>query len=124
MTEKDPSLWGIVLAWLLEPSPALQGFLMALLIAVLRLIYDRKEKAWQRIALEGLLCGLLTVAGTSITALALSFWWPTFQAPVAQIAIGVGGTVGFFGVEAVRRAAIRLLGSQLRQVAPGDSEQQ
>lgn len=122
MDEKDPSLWGTILDWLLDPSPALQGFLMALLIAVLRLIYDRKEKAWQRIALEGLLCGLLTVAGTSITALALSLWWPTFQAPVAQIAIGVGGTVGFFGVEAVRRAAVRLLNIKLREVGPGGSE--
>ncbi|MNR46664.1 Phage holin family (Lysis protein S) [compost metagenome] len=88
---------------------------MALLITVLRVMYDRKEKAWQRIALEGLLCGLLTVAGTSITALFISFWWPEFQAPMAHIAVGVGGTVGFFGVEAVRRTAIRLLNIKLRQ---------
>ncbi|MCY1431659.1 Phage holin family (Lysis protein S) [compost metagenome] len=72
--------------------------------------------------LEGLLCGLLTVAGTSLTALALSFWWPTFQAPIAQIAIGVGGTVGFFGVEAVRGAADRLLNIKLRGAERSGSE--
>ncbi|MCY1529785.1 phage holin, lambda family [compost metagenome] len=89
---------------------------MALLITVLRVVYDRKERAWQRILLEALLCGLLTVAGTSLTALAIAYWAPTFQAPMAHIAVGVGGTIGFFGVEAVRRTAIRVLGIKLRSV--------
>lgn len=111
--DKDPGLWAEFLAWLLEPSPTVQGFVMALVIACLRVIYDRKEKAWQRIALEAGLCGLLTVAGTSLAALAIAFWWPDFQAPLAQIAVGIGGTIGFFGVEAVRRLAIRVLNIKL-----------
>lgn len=111
--DKDPGLWAEFLAWLLEPSPTVQGFVMALVIACLRVIYDRKEKAWQRIALEAGLCGLLTVAGTSAVALAIAWWRPDFQAPLAHIAVGLGGAIGFFGVEAVRRLAIRLLNIKL-----------
>lgn len=114
--DKDPGLWAEFLAWVLEPSPTVQGFIMALVIACLRVIYDRKERAWQRIALEAGLCGLLTVAGTSLAALAIALWWPDFQAPLAQIAVGIGGAIGFFGVEAVRRLAIRLLNIRLNDV--------
>lgn len=119
MDTKDPSLWSALLEWLGQPSPTVQGFLMAVLIAVLRVVYDRKEKAWQRIALEGVLCGLLTVGGTSLAALALKFWWPQFEAPMAHIAVGIGGVVGFFGVEAVRRLAIRLLNIKLTDISRG-----
>jgi lambda family phage holin len=113
MDGKDPGLWSAILEWLDQTPPAFQGFFMAMVIAVLRVVYDRKEKAWQRIVLEGLLCGLLTVAGTYMTALAISIWWPHFHAPVGYIAVGLGGAVGFFGVEAVRRLAIKLLRIQL-----------
>lgn len=109
MDGRDPGLWTAILEWLDQTPPAFQGFFMAMVIAVLRVMYDRKERAWQRIALEGLLCGLLTVAGTSLAALAIGFWWPHFQAPMAYVAVGLGGSVGFFGVEAVRRLAIKLL---------------
>lgn len=116
MDTKDPVLWGAFIEWLSQPSPTVQGFLMALAITILRVIYDRKEKAWQRIALEGLLCGLLTVAGTSIAVLTISFWAQQYQASLAHIAVGIGGVVGFFGVEAVRRLAIRLLRIKLTDI--------
>ncbi|SIQ37345.1 phage holin, lambda family [Aquipseudomonas alcaligenes] len=119
MDAKDPGLWGAILEWLGQPSPTVQGFLMAMVIAGLRVMYDRKEKAWQRILLEALLCGLLTVAGTSLAALAIGFWWPQFQAPLASIAVGLGGAIGFFGVEAVRRLAIKLLRIRLTDMDNG-----
>lgn len=119
MPEKDPNVWAAFLVWLHEPPALLQGFVMALLIAVLRVIYDRKEKAWQRIALEGLLCGFLTIAGTALAALAIGFWFPSWQASLALVAVGIGGTVGFFGVEAVRRLAIRLLRIRLTDIERG-----
>lgn len=118
MSDKDPSVWAVAIAWLQEPPAVLQGFVMALLIAVLRVIYDRKEKAWQRIALEGLLCGFLTIAGTALAALAIGFWFPSFQASMALISVGLGGTVGFFGVEVVRQLAIKVLRINLTKLEP------
>lgn len=109
MDAKDPGLWAALLEWLGQPSPTLQGFVMAMVIAVLRIIYDRKEKVWQRILLEGVLCGSLTVAGTSIAALILGFFWPQFQAPLGQLAVALGGAIGFFGVQALRSVVVKLL---------------
>lgn len=119
MSDKDPSVWAAAIAWLHEPPAVLQGFVMALVIAVLRVIYDRKEKAWQRIVLEGLLCGLLTIAGTALAALAIGFWFPSFQASLTLISVGTGGMVGFFGVEALRQLAIRMLRIKLTDIDAG-----
>ena len=119
MDTKDPGLWAAVLEWLGQPAPTVQGFLMAMVIAVLRVMYDRKEKAWQRILLEGLLCGVLAVGGTALAALVLSFFWPDFEAPLGRLAVALGSMLGFFGVEAVRRLAIRLLRIKLTDIENG-----
>lgn len=120
MDTKDPGLWAAVLEWLGQPSPTVQGFLMAMVIAVLRVMYDRKEKAWQRILLEGLLCGVLAVAGTALAALVLGFFWPEFEAPLGRLAVAIGGALGFFGVEVVRRLAIKLLRIKLHDIESAD----
>lgn len=121
MDGKDPGLWSAFLAWLLEPSPTVQGFVMALLIAVLRLIYDRKAK-WTRVLLEAVLCGLLAIAGFSIALLAITWLGlaDKFQPLLVHLAVGVGGLIGFFGVEFVRGLAIKLLSIRLHTPAKGE----
>ncbi|MBO2926667.1 phage holin, lambda family [Metapseudomonas otitidis] len=100
MHEKDPGLWQDILAQVKDLSPAWQGFVMAFVIAVLRAIYDGKEKRWQRILLEALICGGLTLAASTAIA------W--FNLP-ESLAIAFGGALGFLGVMQARKLALRFL---------------
>ncbi len=73
---------------------------MAVVIAVLRAIYDGKEKRWIRILLEALICGGLTLAAASVIA-----WLDLPE----SLAIAFGGAMGFLGVIQARRLALRYL---------------
>lgn len=97
MSSKDPG----VLSQILElMSPEARAAIMALVISVLRIVYDRKESRWQRILLESLLCGALAWGISS----GLSF----FNLD-SGLSVFTGAVIGFFGVEFVRARAQRYI---------------
>lgn len=88
---------------------AIQGALMAVVMAVLRVYYDAEETSATRAALEASICGALTLASAS----ALD-WLGAPQ----QIAVAVGGFIGFIGVAKLRA----LLFSWLNRRANSDTD--
>lgn len=72
---------------------AIQGALMAVVMSVLRVYYDANETSATRAALEASICGALTLASAS----ALD-WVGAPQ----QVAVAVGGFIGFIGVAKLR----------------------
>ena len=72
---------------------AVQGAIMAVVMAVLRVYYDANETSATRAALEASICGALTLASAS----ALD-WVGAPQ----QVAVAVGGFIGFIGVAKLR----------------------
>ena len=87
------------------PTEAI-GVLMAMFIAILRVIYDREETKPMRIILESLICGALSLTASSgIIALGLNINWSVF----------VGGVIGYFGSTTVRSIAIKVLNSRIKK---------
>lgn len=80
-------------------SPESQGAIMAGIIAVIRLLYDGKEKPL-RIFLEALLCGALSLCASSL--LSIFDWHPS-------VSVAVGGSIGFLGVTHLRFLLLKLL---------------
>lgn len=105
MSSKDPNFWAA--AWDLYNAvvtPEVRASVMALVISVLRIVYDKKESKWQRILLESLLCGALTYGITS----GLRFF-----SVDPGVSIFCGAAIGFYGVEFVRHRAQRLIDKRL-----------
>jgi len=96
MPEKSPEVWAAVLAWLHAIAPSLYAFALSVTIAVVRVIYGGGSK--RQMILEGLLCGLLTLA---LVPLVEYFGLPQ------SMATFVGGCCGFVGTEKLRDLAIR-----------------
>ena len=92
MPHKDTAILAMIAEWI----PEAKAFVMAFTLAVLRIMYDKKESKWQRILLEGLLCGALSVGLSS----GLKFF-----SLDAGLAVFFGAVIGFFGVEFVRSRA-------------------
>ena len=83
-----------------EIPPDGMGVIMAVVIATLRILYDRKETRPIRVILEAVLCGTLSLTASSgISALGLSADWAIFA----------GGVIGYFGADTVRTLAVRFL---------------
>jgi lambda family phage holin len=99
MPEKDPGLWTLIFS----VPPAIQGAVMAAVIALLRIVYDRKERKPIRILLEALICGALSLSATSMIDV---FGWPP------TVSVMIGGTIGFIGVEQMREFALRWIGNR------------
>lgn len=93
--EKDPNLWAMLAAWLAHHSPTIYGALLAVAVAIVRVIYGGGTA--RQMSLEGALCGLLSLTLTSGLEL--------IGLPVSAAAF-VGGMVGFIGTEAVRDFAM------------------
>lgn len=72
---------------------AVQGAIMAVVMSVLRVYYDAGETSATRAALEASICGALTLASAS------ALDW--VGAP-EQVAVAVGGFIGFIGVAKLR----------------------
>lgn len=72
---------------------AIQGALMAVVMSLLRVYYDANETSTARALLEASICGCLTLAAAS------ALDW--IGAP-QQIAVAVGGFIGFIGVSKLR----------------------
>ena len=71
---------------------------MAVLISILRVIYDGEEADRTRMFLEALICGSLSLCAAGIIR------WAGFP---DDVAIAVGGSVGFIGVQKIREYAFR-----------------
>lgn len=97
----DPSNWIKVIEHM---PPWLGGALMAMVIAVLRVVYDREETQVTRVLLEAFICGSLTLAfGSGANAIGLGEGWHLF----------IGGLVGFLGSQAIRNLAYRAIRSRI-----------
>lgn len=87
--------------------PQAAGVLMAIFMAVVRVLYDDKETKPQRIIIEALLCGALSLTATyGITALGLNIHWAIF----------VGGTIGYLGPQSVRQYVTKVLNKKTDNV--------
>lgn len=83
-----------------EVPPIILGVIMAVVIALIRVVYEQEETSVIRVMLEGLLCGALAVvAGTGIEAMGLDQNWVLFS----------GGMVGFIGSQSIRAYANTLI---------------
>lgn len=85
--------------------PWVGGVVMAVTIAILRVIYDKEETSTSRVLLEGLICGALTLtAGSAIEALGISHDWHLF----------LGGVIGFIGSHSIRQIAIKYINRKIK----------
>ena len=99
MPEKNPDTWAAI--WVALSNPLWQGAIMAILICLLRVLYDAKETSKRRIVFEALICGGLSLSASSVIA-----WmeWPS------NLSVAAGGAIGFLGVTAIREMVVRFLG--------------
>lgn len=88
-------------------SPEFVGAILAMIVAVIRVIYDKEETKPMRVVLEALLCGLLSLtASSAITAMGLDTQWAVFT----------GGVIGYFGSTAVKSLAYKLIDNKITKV--------
>ncbi len=107
MPNKDPALWAALMIWLHENWPSIYGFLLAVIVAWLRITYQGGDKRRRRI--EALLCGAISLAFTNGMEL--------FGIP-REFSGFVGGVIGFIGVEAMRQWSM----TKLKQDMKGKTE--
>ncbi|WP_412524060.1 phage holin, lambda family [Brenneria populi] len=102
MNNNDPGFWADLAAGLKNSWPQLFGAILAVLIRYGMLIYNGTEKKNEWV--EGLVCGLLTLAITSSLDM--------FGLPIS-VSPAIGGAVGFIGVKKLGQAAIRALNNRV-----------
>mgnify|MGYP006381702867 CR=1 FL=1 len=100
MLDKDPTFWAEGWSFVTSLSAATKGAIMAFFIAYLRVMYDGKETHTVRTLLEALLCGALSLCATSVIK-----WLNMPQ----DMAIAIGGAIGFFGVNTLREKILRFI---------------
>ena len=93
-----PDTWMAIWAAITGLSATVKGAGMAVLISILRVIYDGEETDRTRMFLEALICGSLSLCAAGIIR------WVGFP---DDVAIAVGGSVGFIGVQKIREYAFR-----------------
>lgn len=85
--------------------PGFAGFMMAVFVSVIRVLYDREETSLIRIMLESLICGSLSLAaGSAISAMGYGDGWYLFA----------GGMIGFMGSQSVRALAYKFVDRKSR----------
>lgn len=100
----NPNNWFTLLMSM--PGEA-QALIAALITATLRVVYDKSETSWQRIGLEGLLCGCIAVglySGAGYLGLPPS------------VGVFIGSSVGFVGVLKFREFAFKFIGNKVDKV--------
>lgn len=89
-------------SWWRGDTP-LGAVIMSIVMAGLRIAYFGGGGGWKRKTLEILLCGALTLTFAS----ALEYvGWPK------SLSVAIGGGVGLIGVDAIRGAAMRVIGNK------------
>lgn len=92
----------LVQSWWRGDTP-LGAVIMSIVMAGLRIAYFGGGGGWKRKTLEILLCGALTLTFAS----ALEYvGWPK------SLSVAIGGGVGLIGVDAIRGAAMRVIGNK------------
>jgi len=87
-----------------DTPPQILGAILAGTLAVLRVIYDRSETSWLRIALEGALCvGISFTVSSAVGALD----WPQ------EWVISFGGLIGLIGVGSMRALILKLANKKI-----------
>ncbi|RML72903.1 hypothetical protein ALQ90_200227 [Pseudomonas savastanoi pv. savastanoi] len=102
MPEKNPDLWAHV--WMALSNPLWQGAIMAIIVSLLRILYDAKETSKRRIFFEALICGSLSLVASSLIE------WMTWP---PSLSVAAGGTIGFLGVTAIRELVTRFIGRKV-----------
>ncbi|KPC11475.1 MULTISPECIES: phage holin, lambda family [Pseudomonas syringae group] len=102
MPEKNPDLWAHV--WMALSNPLWQGAIMAIIVSLLRILYDAKETSKRRIFFEALICGSLSLVASSLIE------WMTWP---PSLSVAAGGTIGFLGVTAIRELVARFIGRKV-----------
>ncbi|MGN8278145.1 phage holin, lambda family [Pseudomonas sp. SMN5] len=97
-----PDTWAKI--WLALSNPLWQGAIMAVVVSLLRVLYDAKETSKRRIFFESLICGSLSLVASSIIE------WMTWP---PSLSVAAGGTIGFLGVTAIRELVTRFLGRKV-----------
>jgi lambda family phage holin len=99
----NPNTWlDLVQSWWRGDTP-LGAVIMSIVMAGLRIAYFGGGGGWKRKTLEILLCGALTLTFAS----ALEYvGWPK------SLSVAIGGGVGLIGVDAIRGAAMRVIGNK------------
>lgn len=98
MPEKDPQTWVHIMA-LFDSIPAsIKGAIMATMMGILRVVYDKEETAKIRMFLEGAMCGGMTLSISSLL---------DYCGAPESLSIAVGGFIGCIGVNKVRMIAVR-----------------
>ena len=100
MLDKDPTTLAAIWSAITTLSAATKGAIMAFFIAYLRVMYDGKETHTVRTLLEALLCGALSLCATSVIK------WLNMP---PDMAIAIGGAIGFFGVNTLREKILRFI---------------
>lgn len=104
MPEKEPNNW-IWLITFIKDSPTIQGAIMAMIIAALRLMYDGERKPL-RIGLESALCGALSLCTSGFIDLCGVIF--NIEIPVNFI-VTVSGAIGFIGVTSLREFILKAI---------------
>lgn len=87
-------------------TPEVLGAVMAMVIALIRVLYDGKEKRFLRILLEAAICGALSVTVSyGITAMGLDGNWSVFA----------GGMIGYLGSSSVRMIALSIINQRVKR---------
>ncbi|MBJ7222331.1 MULTISPECIES: phage holin, lambda family [unclassified Brenneria] len=89
-------IYELIHAWWRGDVPT-GGVLLSIFIAILRVAYT--GGGWQRMLLEGALCGALTL--TAVASL-------EYYSLPKTLTPALGGMIGFIGVEQIRRGILRL----------------
>ncbi|MBS7440276.1 phage holin, lambda family [Pseudomonas syringae] len=100
-----PDTWARIVAAI--SNPLWQGMIMAIVVSLLRILYDAKETSKRRILFEALICGALSLVASSLIE-----WmaWPP------SLSVAAGGTIGFLGVTAIRELVTRFIGRKVDSV--------
>lgn len=89
-----------VIDFLNNLPPQMAGVFMAIFMAYIRVVYDQKETKPQRIIVESILCGALSLTATfGISAIGLDINWAVFT----------GGVIGYLGPQSVREYVTKVL---------------
>ena len=97
-----PDLLELLQSWWRGDTP-LGAVVMSIIMAGLRIAYFGCGGGWKRKTLEILLCGALTLTFASALE---CVGWPK------SLSVAIGGGVGLIGVDAIRGAAMRVIGNK------------
>ena len=87
--------------------PEIKGAIMAVITAVLRVIYDDTRTSFLRIFLESCLCGALSLTASSgIVAAGLNPEWSVFA----------GGIIGYLGSTTIRALALKVIKAKAKKL--------